>query len=129
MFTFHVSLYLHPFYNPSVMCEQERECTGGMCGEGRYCGCLSSTSLSPVVLRLRWQLKAKEKSKLLDFCCEVEENCPLLSYYMARSGYFLTMFRGNLSVPSSMIKILGSLEMGLIVYPKSLVRNCLYLLR
>jgi len=32
---------------------------------------------------------------------EVEENCALLRYYAASSGYSLPTFRDNLSVPSS----------------------------
>jgi hypothetical protein len=32
---------------------------------------------------------------------EVVQNCNLLNYYAASSGYFLPTFRDNLSVPSS----------------------------
>jgi hypothetical protein len=47
---------------------------------------------------------------------------------MTNSGYFLPTFQENLLVVSSMIKIPGSLEMGLIGFPETSVRNCLYLL-
>jgi len=36
---------------------------------------------------------------------EVDENCALLGYDAASSGNFLPMFRENLSVPSSRVKI------------------------
>ena len=35
---------------------------------------------------------------------EVAENCALMGYYVASSGYFLPTFRDKLSVPSSRFK-------------------------
>ena len=112
----------------SVTCELERECTGGVCGEGRYCLCLSSWSLSQFCWGRDGIWKAKETSKLLGFHCKVGENCPLVGYYATSSGYFLLMFWGNILVLSSKIKIHGSLEIGLIGCPETSVRNYLYLL-
>ena len=65
--------------------------------------------------------KAREKSKLSGFRCKVEENCPLLGYDTMSNGYFLPLFWCNLSVLSSMIKILGSLEMWPVRYPGGVV--------
>jgi len=38
---------------------------------------------------------------ILGFCCEVDENCTSMGYYMANSGNFIQTFQDKLSVPSS----------------------------
>jgi hypothetical protein len=59
---------------------------------------------------------------------EVDENCALLGYYAASSGNFLPMFRDNLSVPFSGVKIfffwiLDQLKIGPIVCTETSARN------
>jgi hypothetical protein len=49
---------------------------------------------------------------ILDFRREVNETSAVLGYYAASSGNFLQIFRDNLSVPSSRIKIFLTLEDG-----------------
>jgi hypothetical protein len=54
---------------------------------------------------------------------KVDEICPLLGYYAAYSGNYLTLFRDNLSVPFLRVK-----NMGWIVFPEMSVRNSYYTL-
>ena len=44
--------------------------------------------------------------KISGFRREVDEHCALMGYYEARSGNCLATFRYNISVPSSMVKII-----------------------
>jgi len=55
------------------------------------------------------------------FSHHIDEICPLLGYYAAYSGNSLTLFRDNLSVPSSRVK-----NMGWIGFPEMSVRNFYY---
>jgi len=54
---------------------------------------------------------------------KVEEIFPLLGYYAAYSGNSLTLFRDDLSVPSSRVKNMGQLG-----FPEMSLRNSYYTL-
>jgi len=50
---------------------------------------------------LLWSM---ERSEILAFRRDVDDNCALLGYYAASSDYFVLTFRDNLSVPCSGFK-------------------------
>jgi hypothetical protein len=57
------------------------------------------------------------------FSHKVEEICPLLGYYAPYSGNSLTLFRDDLSIPSSRVKNKGQLG-----FPEMSVRISYYTL-